>query len=100
PRARVRHAPRAGAVVVEPLTVAEKALEQVRHVQDRLGPERAGRTAVVSGAGPIGLLGTMVLAAAGFETTVLSMEPEADPKVELLASMGARYVVAARESLV
>jgi threonine dehydrogenase-like Zn-dependent dehydrogenase len=28
------------------------------------------------------------------------MEPEADPKVELLASMGARYVVAARESLV
>jgi glucose 1-dehydrogenase len=87
------------AVLVEPLTVAEKALEQVRHVQDRLGPERAGRTAVVSGAGPIGLLGTMVLAAAGFETTVWSMEPESDPRVELVASMGARYVAAARESL-
>lgn len=87
------------AVLVEPLTVAEKALAQVRQVQDRLGGARAGRTAVVAGAGPVGLLSAMVLAAAGFETTVWSQEPEADPRVALVAAAGARYVPAARESL-
>ncbi len=87
------------AVLVEPLTVAEKALVQVRQVQDRLGSERAGHTAVVSGAGTVGLLGAMVLANAGFETTVWSLERESDPKVTLLASIGVRYASAARESL-
>lgn len=87
------------AVLVEPLTVTEKALAQVRQVQDRLGGERAGRIAVVAGAGPVGLLSSMVLAAAGFETTVWSQEPEADPRAELVAAAGARYVSAARESL-
>jgi threonine dehydrogenase-like Zn-dependent dehydrogenase len=87
------------AVLVEPLTVAEKALMQIRHVQDRLGAERAGGTAVVAGAGAVGLLGAMVLAAAGFETTAWSMEPESDPKTTLLASVGVRYVSAAQESL-
>jgi len=87
------------AVLVEPLTVAEKALEQVRQVQDRVGSARAGGIAVVSGAGPVGMLGALVLAAAGFETTVWSMEQESDPRVELLASAGVRYVCAVAEPL-
>jgi threonine dehydrogenase-like Zn-dependent dehydrogenase len=87
------------AVLAEPLTVAEKALAQVREVQDRLGSVRAGHTAVVSGAGAVGLLGAMVLAAAGFETTVWSLEPEDDVRAELVATAGVRYVPAARESL-
>jgi len=95
----VPHALRDVAVLVEPLTVAEKALQQVRQVQDRLGGERPGRTAVVAGAGPVGLLSAMVLRAAGFETTVWSQEPEADPRAELAATTGARYAPAARESL-
>jgi threonine dehydrogenase-like Zn-dependent dehydrogenase len=87
------------AVLVEPLTVVEKALAQVRQVQDRLGDERAGRTAVVAGAGPVGLLSAMALAAAGFETTVWSQEPEVDPRAELMATAGVRYVPAVRASL-
>ena len=87
------------AVLVEPLTVAEKALAQVRHVQERLGGERARRTAVVAGAGAVGILSAMTLAAAGFETTVWSREPESDPRAELAAVAGVGYVPAARESL-
>jgi len=86
------------AVLVEPLTVAEKALGQARQVRERLG-DRAGNTAVVAGAGPVGLLSAMVLAAAGFDTHVWSLEPESDARAELAASLGARYVPAAREPL-
>src|SRR5213078_4594126 len=62
------------AVLVEPLTIAEKALIQVSQVQQRLPwacavepgkPRRACHRAVVLGAGPVGLLGAMALAAAG-----------------------------------
>jgi len=86
------------AVLVEPLTIAEKALAQVRQVRERLG-DRAGRTALVSGAGPVGLLGAMVLAAAGFETHVWSLEPESDPKADLITSLGIGYACASRASL-
>ncbi len=95
---RVPPALRDLAVLVEPLTVAEKALAQVRQVQERL-EGHAGRTAVVSGAGPVGILGAITLAAAGFETCVWSLEPESDPKAELLASLGIAYEPAARASL-
>ncbi len=87
------------AVLVEPLSVAEKALEQVAHFEHRLGAGRAGRTAVVAGAGPVGLLAALTLAAAGFETTVWSIEPASDARAELLASAGVRYASAVHESL-
>jgi threonine dehydrogenase-like Zn-dependent dehydrogenase len=58
------------AVLVEPLTIAEKSLEQLSMIQQRLpwacsgdsgrGPARRCR-AVVLGAGPVGLLGAMAL---------------------------------------
>jgi glucose 1-dehydrogenase len=86
------------AVLVEPLTIAEKALAQVRQVRERLG-DRAGRTALVSGAGPVGLLSAMVLAAAGFETHVWSLESESDPKAGLITSLGIGYACASRASL-
>lgn len=89
------------AVLVEPLTVAEKALAQVRHVQQRLGPARgaearpgdgAGKTAVVLGAGPVGILGTMALVANGFRTFVYSRSAQPNPKAALVNSIGAKYV--------
>ncbi|MBW3654082.1 MAG: hypothetical protein KY433_10970, partial [Actinobacteria bacterium] len=51
-------------VLVEPLTIAEKALAQVWAVQQRLvwgnrPGTGEGLTAVVLGAGPVGLLGAM-----------------------------------------
>ena len=86
------------AVLVEPLTIAEKALEQVRDVQDRM-PWRAsepvlgaGQHAVVIGAGPVGLLGAMALVVAGFETTVYSRGAAPNPKASLVEAIGARYV--------
>ena len=98
-------------VLVEPLTVAEKALAQVWQVQQRLpwscapptktdvtiddvkSENRRGycHTALVLGAGPIGLLGAMALLVEGFETFVYSKNPTDDPRVGLIESMGARY---------
>src|SRR5262249_31631155 len=86
------------AVLVEPLTVAEKALAQVRQVRQRLG-DRAGRTALVSGAGPVGVLGALGLAAAGFETPVWSLEPGSGPRAGLITPLGLGYTCASRVSL-
>ena len=89
------------AVLVEPLTIAEKALEQVREVQQRLpwarsaGPSARngnGRQAVVLGAGPVGLLGAMTLVAAGFATTVYSRSSVPHDKQALVGLFGARYI--------
>ncbi len=89
------------AVLVEPLTIAEKALIEVWQVQQRLpwscpkaGASRPGEChhAVVLGAGPIGLLGAMAFANAGFSTFLYSREPEDGPRADLVRSFGATYV--------
>ena len=88
----VPHALRDVAVLVEPLTIAEKALIQVDQVQQRL-PWACGacHRAVVIGAGPVGLLGAMALRARGFDTSVYSREPAPNPKADVVASIGAHY---------
>jgi threonine dehydrogenase-like Zn-dependent dehydrogenase len=87
------------AVLVEPLTIAEKALAQIRTVQQRLPwgcpdhpREPAGHChrALVLGAGPVGLLGAMALAAQGFRTAVYSREPEPNPKADLVKASPTR----------
>jgi glucose 1-dehydrogenase len=96
------------AVLVEPLTIAEKALIQVDQVQQRLPwgsaaepgrPRAACHRAVVLGAGPVGLLGAMALVAAGFETSVYSRERAPNPKADVVASIGARYFSAQETSV-
>jgi threonine dehydrogenase-like Zn-dependent dehydrogenase len=89
------------AVLTEPLTIAEKALLQVWTVQQRL-PWRMtdvpvdkpgqGLKAVVLGAGPIGLLGSMALIVAGFETYIYSRSEPPNAKTELAEAIGATYV--------
>src|SRR5438128_646174 len=95
-------------VLVEPLTIAEKALIQVGQVQQRLPwaceidprtQRRFRHRAVVLGAGPLGLLGAMTLVAADFDTSVYSREPAPNPKSELLASIGAHYFSAQETSI-
>jgi len=89
-------------VLVEPLTVAEKALAQVWQVQQRLPWENLtagkgkgyGKTAVVLGAGPVGILGCMTLLVNGFTTFVYSRSPAPNPKSELVNSLGAKYISA------
>jgi glucose 1-dehydrogenase len=96
------------AVLVEPLTIAEKGLMQVWQVQQRLpwgasmdAGKRHGyrHKAVVLGAGPVGLLGAMALVAQGFETFVYSRERVPNPKASLVESIGGRYVSAEETSL-
>jgi threonine dehydrogenase-like Zn-dependent dehydrogenase len=97
----VPHELRDVAVLVEPLTVAEKALAQIWHVQQRLPWEEPadpaqgrgqGKTAVVLGAGAVGILGAMALLVNGFKTCVYSRSPAPNPKARLVDSMGARYI--------
>ena len=94
---------RSVAVLVEPLTIAEKAILQLWDLQQRLpwdcphvGTHGRGHchTAVVLGAGPVGLLGAMAFAVAGFETFVYSAEPEEHWKAGLITSFGATFVSA------
>jgi len=68
------------AVLVEPLTIAQKAIEQLWQVQARLPwacPAEAGKpaqfchNAVVLGAGPVGLLGAMALGCRGLRRTFI-----------------------------
>jgi threonine dehydrogenase-like Zn-dependent dehydrogenase len=96
------------AILVEPLTIAEKALIQVEQVQQRLPwaceidptkPRQSCHRAVVLGAGPVGLLGAMALVTAGFETVVYAREPLPNPKATLCEAIGARYVAAGDTSL-
>jgi threonine dehydrogenase-like Zn-dependent dehydrogenase len=94
-------------VLVEPLTIAEKALIQVWDVQGRLPWTAAGvpagsghgEKAVVLGAGPVGLLGALALLARGFETWVYSLEPGDGPKARWVESVGARYLSSGGASL-
>ena len=85
------------AVLVEPLTVAEKAIAQVWQVQSRLpwangsAEPGSGKTAVVLGAGPVGILGAMALITRGFKTHVYSRSPKPNPKAALVESIGATY---------
>jgi glucose 1-dehydrogenase len=100
----VPRALRESAALVEPLTIAEKALLQLFAVQSRLpwtcphavaeGPGHCHR-ALVLGAGPVGLLGAMALRVRGFETSVFSLESEDHPKAALVRAVGARFVSAA-----
>lgn len=97
------------AILVEPLTIAEKALIQVWQVQQRLpwscphagngqgtGASQPGvcHHALVLGAGPIGLLGAMAFRNAGFSTFVYSLESEDSDKAQLVRSFDCTFVSA------
>src|SRR5262249_355333 len=57
-------------------------------------PHERGRglSAVVLGAGPVGVLGAMTLAAAGFQTYVYSRELPPSPRTDLVSALGVTYV--------
>ncbi len=96
------------AVLVEPLTIAEKAVAQVWHTQGRLPwvvagnagvPKGTGLKAVVIGTGPIGILGTMKLLVEGFDTFVYSRSKKPNPKAELVEALGAEYLSSSEHSV-
>jgi threonine dehydrogenase-like Zn-dependent dehydrogenase len=97
----VPHDLREIAVLVEPLTIAEKAEHQLYGLMQRRPPwidpavserrQGRGHTALVLGAGPVGLLGAMALRSAEFETFVYSREQEPDPRIAVVKAIGATY---------
>jgi threonine dehydrogenase-like Zn-dependent dehydrogenase len=98
----VPHHLREIAVLVEPLTVAEKAEYQLYALTQRRPPwidpsvsERTqgrGHKALVLGAGPVGLLGAMALRASEFETFIYSRAQEPDPRIEVAKAIGATHL--------
>lgn len=90
---------RAVGVLTEPLTIAEKGLRQFLEVRrrlpwlDRATDEEltADRRALVLGAGPVGLLGCMLLRQRGFSVAVYSRGHRPNPRAALAESLGADY---------
>jgi glucose 1-dehydrogenase len=90
------------AVLTEPLTIAEKAGAQLYALMQRRPPwidpaasERTmgyGHSALVLGAGPVGLLGAMALRNVEFETFLYSREQEPDPRLAVTKEIGATYL--------
>ena len=79
------------AVLLEPLTVAEKGIAQAYEIQRRLRVWRPRRAAVM-GAGTIGLLATLVLRLRGLAVTTFGLTPRPYLNSDLLEALGARYV--------
>jgi glucose 1-dehydrogenase len=92
------------AVLLEPLTIAQKALMQVYTIQARLpwecrleqgGANQTCHTALVLGAGPVGLLGAMTLRLLNMDVHVVAREAAPNAKAALSESLGAHYLATA-----
>ncbi|MBI2323802.1 MAG: glucose 1-dehydrogenase [Chloroflexi bacterium] len=75
-------------VLLEPLTVVEKVVRHAFLIQRRLRWEP--KRALVAGAGPIGVLGAVLLRLRGIEVTVFERTEKAERRA-LLARIGAAY---------
>jgi threonine dehydrogenase-like Zn-dependent dehydrogenase len=93
------------AVFTEPLSIAEKGVEQIRLIQSRMPwacehPDHSFdsqdwgkcKTALVVGAGPLGILAAALLRLADIFTYVVDIVSEDSPKVHLVKHMGANYI--------
>jgi threonine dehydrogenase-like Zn-dependent dehydrogenase len=77
------------AVLLEPLSIVEKATYQAWKIQERMlwAPKRA----VVLGAGPIGILATILLRLRGLEVHVYAKSPPDTLQGGMLNDLGATY---------
>ncbi len=91
---RVDPSMRDRAVLIEPLSVVEKAVSLA--LQLHLGEPR---TAVVLGAGTVGLLAASVLRLHGLEVDVVSTEPAGSGRARLAEVAGARYLTASERKV-
>lgn len=84
-------------VLLEPMSVVEKGIDHAFLLQQRL--DWKPKTALVLGAGPIGLLAAAVLRARRLETHVVGREPDTDARAQLAKKMGAMYHSVAHRTL-
>jgi threonine dehydrogenase-like Zn-dependent dehydrogenase len=85
------------AVLLEPLSIIEKGFEQAFRIQERLPWKPA--TAVVLGAGTVGILGAALLRQRGLEVFVVGREPSGNPREDFLAELGLKYVSTSETAL-
>ena len=86
-------------VLMEPLSIVEKAIDEVLRVQIVRCPEAAttpdwlfGRRCLVAGLGPVGLLAAMVLRLRGGEVYGLDVVDSASARPTWLSGIGGHYV--------
>ena len=77
------------AVLLEPMSVVEKAVDHAFLLQRRF--QWKPRTALVVGAGPVGLLAAAVMRVRGLETHVIGREADTDQRAHVAARVGATY---------
>ncbi len=92
-------------VLTEPLSVAEKAIDEAVRIQTARLPESAarphwlyGRRCLVAGLGPIGLLAAMSLRLRGADVFGLDIVEEGSTRPAWLEKIGGRYLDARRVS--
>ena len=85
-------------VLMEPTSVAEKAIGQAWEIQRRLKVWRP-RKAAVLGTGTLGLLASMILKLRGLEVTAFGLKRAPYLNSELLEEIGVRYVSTADRNL-
>lgn len=85
-------------VLLEPLSIVEKAIDDALRVFALRDPEAAitpawlaGCPCLVAGLGPVGLLAAMVLRLRGAEVFGLDIVPESDGRVQWLTHIGGTY---------
>src|SRR5271157_2982001 len=85
-------------VLMEPMSVAQKAIEQAYRIQQRLRVWRPKRAAVL-GASTLGLLSSLVLRLRGLEVTTFGNSMPPFLNSTLLEELGARYISTKQTSL-
>jgi glucose 1-dehydrogenase len=80
------------AVLIEPLSVVEKAVALALRLH-----QGAPETALVVGAGAVGLLAAMVLQRRGLRAGLLSLEPARSSRARLVSDAGVEYMTTAEE---
>lgn len=85
-------------VLAEPMSVAEKAIDEAVRIQRARLPDAAapgwlaGRRCLVAGLGPIGLLAAVALRLRDAEVCGLDVVDESTPRPQWLVGIGGRYV--------
>jgi len=87
------------AVLTEPLTVAEKAIDEAVGLQTRRLPDASvtpnwlsGRRCLVAGLGPVGLLAALILCLRGAEVLGLDVVDRDSARPRWLAGIGGTYI--------
>jgi threonine dehydrogenase-like Zn-dependent dehydrogenase len=86
------------AVLLEPMSIVEKGIDEVFLIQRRLKVWTPA-LAMVLGAGPVGLLAAAVLRARRIAVIVVGREPETDPRAHIARQLGATFISVANRAL-